>query len=228
MLMRNYCVGYRLVGLLAVLVIGLSPGLARAGLVEITFQAQIVEINDDEEDISQANVGDILLGRIVYESTAAEDFFVGNYLNAVSEFSISILQEDNGSFFETPLLSDTTADIFVGTDQFSVFYFVDIFTGNMEFSLLKGPPFNFSLTDATDLLIAEGINALDLFSNEPVPDPSDNSHFDIQTDFTFGSATAVFDFVQVRAVPEPSTFVLCALGLPGLGFAAWRKNYRRA
>lgn len=214
---------------MAVLVIGLSPGLAWAGLVEITFQARIVEIKDDDDGFSQANVGDTLLGRIVYESTAAEDpLNIGNYPNAVSEFSVSILQEDSGSIFETPLLSDTTADIFVGTDQFSVFYFVDIFTGNMEFSLLKGPAFNFSLTDATDLLIAEGFNALDLFSDEPVPDPSENSHFDIQTDFTFGSATAVFDFVQVRAVPEPSTFVLSALGILGLGFAVWRKNYRVA
>jgi hypothetical protein len=36
-----------------------------------------------------------------------------------------------------------------------------------------------------------------------------------------------FDIAVIDA-PEPSTFVLGALGVLGLGFAAWRKKYRRA
>lgn len=37
-----------------------------------------------------------------------------------------------------------------------------------------------------------------------------------------------FLVVTAEAVPEPSTFVLAALGLVGLGFVALRKKYRRA
>lgn len=187
-------------------------GHADAAQIEMYFQATIESINDEFD--GDARVGDFLEGTIVFETTTPESVpFPNNFPGAVTYFEINIIPDQGpNQGLLIPLLSDTTADIFVGTDSFEISYFIDIFTGNFNVSLQSGPAFNNSLVDAGNLLVqatndSPTNDALDAFT-----DPFNNSSFGVQTDYTFGDAFATYNFVEFRVVPEPGSLGLLVLG----------------
>lgn len=198
---------------MAVVATGMLMGLPAAQAVEVQmyFQATIEDIVDEEQ--GGARVGDSLIGTIIFETTTPESVaFPNNYPGAVTFFDIVYIYEsgpDTGLGFS--LLSDSNADVFVGPNEFGIDYFVDIFSGNFQVSLVDGPGFT-SLAQAASVLVDATADspfndALDVFN-----DPFNNSSFGFQDDFTFGNTFATYNFVEFTVVPEPASLALLAIG----------------
>lgn len=173
-----------------------------AAIVEMHFQATIESVDDEEE--GEARVGDVFLGTIIFDSNSAENgMYPNNFPGAIISFEIGIIpQQGPNAGAYIPQLSDTSADIFVGIDSIEMEYFVDIFTGNFQVILVLGPTFDNSLVTAGDELLAATQNSPTNNALDSFADPSSNSYFGFQNDYTVIDTYSVFDYVEFTSEAE--------------------------
>ncbi len=183
---------------------------AEAVEVQMFFQATIEDVVDIES--GSAQIGDVLEGTIVFETSTPESVMSpNNYPGAVTFFDIVYVYTSGpeaGGAFST--FSGSSGDAFVGPNEFSL-GFTDFFEGNFTVDLQQGPAFT-SLADAASILVAATAaspfnDALGQFF-----EPFVNSSFTFQNDFTFGNTFATFNFVEFTVVPEPASLTLLAIG----------------
>lgn len=189
---------------------------SHAATILMDFQATIESVDDEES--SEAQVGDVILGTIEFDTNTSESaMFPNNYPGAIIGFDIGIIpmQGPNAGAY-IPQLSDTMADIFVGTNSFELDYFVDIFTGNFQLVLTEGPTFKNSLMTAGIALVAATQNSPNNNALDSFTDPSSNCYFGLQTDYTFGNTNSVFDYIEFTLLDEEC--VTCSGDVNGDGF----------